>query len=428
MGATAALIVSTVASAGAAVATGVTAGAEALGISSGIATGIGTGVEGAIAGSGLGATASAITGHDVGKGALFGAFTGGAVGGLGGELGSLGLGTVGGDALAGGIGGELGGLATGQKGLAPALEGAAGGAISGVLSGAPTTAGTAGATGGGATSAAASAAPAGLGGAAPDLGIQPLTTPDFSSLPGSFTTNTGALPGSVGAGAAAGGELATPGLGSTALAGGAGTFNGPIGADGLPANAGAYGASTGGSFGAGSVGTVPSAGAASAGGGGLSLGKLLPLGILGADALLGNKKPAFEGQLQGIANQDAARGAQLQNYLNTGTLPPGIQGSLNAAQNDAAASIRSEYAARGGSGSSAEAQDVSNLAERTQAQGQQMAMQLFNSGVSETQAADQIYGQLMQVQLQQDNNLSSAVGKFASSLALMGSPIAASGS
>jgi hypothetical protein len=154
----------------------------------------------------------------------------------------------------------------------------------------------------------------------------------------------------------------------------------------------------------------------------------LAVGGLGLDLIRGNQTPAFEGNLSSIAKNDAATGARLENYMNTGTLPPGMQSSLNTAANDAAAAIRSEYAQRGMSGSSAEAQDLASLTQRIQAQGEQLATQLFSSGVSETNAADSIYAQLMNVQLQQDNALSSSIGNLVSAFARMGTPVAAGGS
>ena len=67
---------------------------------------------------------------------------------------------------------------------------------------------------------------------------------------------------------------------------------------------------------------------------------------------------------------------------------------------------------------------MANLTGRTQVSAEQLASQLFSTGVSETQAADQIYAQLMQVQMQQDANLSNSIGNLVSSFARLGTPIA----
>lgn len=469
-------IITAVEGIGSAIAGGVTAGAEALGISSGIATGIGTGVEGALAGAGLGAAEGAITGQDIGKAALFGGLSGGVVGGFGPELSALTGSTAVGDTLAGAVGGELGGLATGKQGIGSALEGAAGGFLTGALTGgAPAT--SAGAPGGGSISAAGTAAPAGVGGGAPDLALNDpglglgggagasLGAPSSGlNLTGGANLGTGAASGlnlgvtdpGAGAGAlsvagaglssgAGGGPTSTPSAVNAQLPGeiGTGAASGGLTTPGLGTTPGYTAPSGGGSLGGdittGSthIGPLTDAGAnsvpsmTSPAGGGIHLGGLakdLPLLALGGDLLKGNSMPPQFGALSKDAKALDAQGAQYRNYAATGTLPPGMQASLNAAGDSAAASIRSEYASRGMSGSSAEAQDLASLTQRIQAQGENFALQLFSQGVSETSAADQLYGELMQVQMQQDEQLSSSIGKLASSFALMGSPLQASGS
>src|SRR5581483_1957192 len=424
--------------------------------------------------AGLGAAEAGITGGDPGKGALFGALSGGAVGGLGPAISGLtGLGTTAGDTLASALGGDLGGLATGQKGLAQVLEGAAGGLAAGALSGSAPATGqpSAGGSGGGVGSAASAAAPAGVGAVAPDAGLNPVTAAQSfgadaltgpvstagltSSVPqldvlgagvggalgeaagshlgGDLTGGAGDvgaavssnLPGSVGAGAAAPGGLSaatgftTPNPVTAAGSFGAEGLTGPASTAGLTPTS-VPGFSTGGAT------AAPAANQNRAGLGGLT--KDLPLLLAGANLLKGNQLPPQFGALSASAQRQAAQGQQLEGYLASGTLPPGMQASLNAAQDAASASIRSEYASRGMSGSSAEAQDIASLGQRVQAQGEQLALQLFSQGVSETQASDALYQQLMSVQMQQDQNLSNAVGKLASSFALMGSPLAATGS
>ena len=149
-----------------------------------------------------------------------------------------------------------------------------------------------------------------------------------------------------------------------------------------------------------------------------------PLALSGGglleSALVGGQKPAFQGQLTAEAKQMSAQGAQLENYLASGTLPPGVSAGLTAAHNSAAATIRSQYAQRGQSGSSAESQDLANLAATTVAQGAQIATNLLQQGVSESQFSAQLYAQLMQASMQQDAALSKSIGDFAGSLAGMG--------
>lgn len=130
----------------------------------------------------------------------------------------------------------------------------------------------------------------------------------------------------------------------------------------------------------------------------------------------GDKKPANYGTLEAQAAADASRGSQLQGYLTSGTLPPGIQAGLTQAHGAAEATIRSQYASRGQSGSSAEAQDLQNLASTTMAQGAQIATQLLSQGISESEFSSQLYEQLMNTSINQDNQLSSSIANFAGAL------------
>ena len=183
---------------------------------------------------------------------------------------------------------------------------------------------------------------------------------------------------------------------------------------------------------AGLTGAAPTAAATAAGatpaatGAGLlgTLKSYAPLlasgGGLLTSMLEGNKNPAFEGQLQSQAAQMASQSAQLESYLTSGTLPPGVSAGLSSAHDAAAATIRSQYAARGQTGSSAEMQDLANLEATTVSQGAQIATNLLQQGVSESQFSAQLYEQLMQASMQQDAALSKSIADFSGSLAGMG--------
>lgn len=154
----------------------------------------------------------------------------------------------------------------------------------------------------------------------------------------------------------------------------------------------------------------------------------LTLGLFGAEALRGNQLPPGFDQLKTQANSQITQGSQLESYLKSGTLPPGLQSGVNTASEAAKASVRAEYAARGMSGSSAEAQDMAAIGQRTEAQAAQIALQLFQQGFNEQQIGDQLMFQLMQVQMQQDQALGSSIGNFAAALAGMGrAPVPAGG-
>lgn len=122
------------------------------------------------------------------------------------------------------------------------------------------------------------------------------------------------------------------------------------------------------------------------------------------------------GALNTQAQQLQANSTQLQSYLQSGTLPPGVQNSIKSATTAAKAAIRSQYAARGMSGSSAEQQDLANVDQQATSQGAAIATQLLNTGVTEAGLSAQIYNQLLSASIQQDQQLSQAVSGFASSL------------
>ena len=138
---------------------------------------------------------------------------------------------------------------------------------------------------------------------------------------------------------------------------------------------------------------------------------------LAANMMKGNQMPKYSGQLSSEAAQLQAQGAQLQGYLTSGTLPPGVGASLSAAHDSVAATIRSQYAARGMSGSSAEMQDLNNLAQTTVTQGAQIASNLLQAGVNEQQFSSQLYQNLMATSMQQDTNMSNAIAGFTNAMA-----------
>jgi hypothetical protein len=142
--------------------------------------------------------------------------------------------------------------------------------------------------------------------------------------------------------------------------------------------------------------------------------------------------PSLESQAQAFSTQ----GSQLAGYLQTGTLPPGVQASLDQAANEAKAATISRYASMGGGAetSSAAARDIANIDQQEQAQGAQIAANLLSQGVSEEQLASQIYNTLLSsglgatgesaqlysgllnTTLQQDAQLGQSIAAFASAL------------
>lgn len=144
---------------------------------------------------------------------------------------------------------------------------------------------------------------------------------------------------------------------------------------------------------------------------------LVPGAALGASALLGNAQPKGSAQVSQQAAQLSAAGQQLQSYITNGTLPPGVQSSINSASETAKAAVRSQYAKSGMSGSSAEAADLAYVETQAISQGTQIALQLLQQGVTDTQLSAQLYSSLMQSAISSDKNLVTALGSMAGSAA-----------
>ena len=138
---------------------------------------------------------------------------------------------------------------------------------------------------------------------------------------------------------------------------------------------------------------------------------------LAYNMLKGNEPVPYSAQLESQAAQLQAQGAQLQGYLTSGTLPPGMDAALQSAHNAAAAAIRSRYANMGMSGSSAEMNDLSNLAYTTVSQGANIASQLMQTGVNEQQFASGLYQNLMAQSVAQDTAMSNAMAGFTNAMA-----------
>jgi hypothetical protein len=153
----------------------------------------------------------------------------------------------------------------------------------------------------------------------------------------------------------------------------------------------------------------------------LSAGNLATLGLgagaLGYIGLKGAETPKGLNAISGEATNLNNQATQLESYLQTGTLPPGVQTSLNQAAAAAQATIRSQYAARGMSGSSAEAQDLANVQNTIASQGASIAQSLLTTGVQESGLAAQLYEQILNQSLQSDQQLGTALTTLASSTA-----------
>ena len=462
-----------VAAAVSAIGSDVAAGVGAVGADIGGALGGAAAADAAAGAGAAGVGADAVTGAALAAGAESGIAADSAA--LAAAAPSLDAGAAAAGLSAADIGGSFTGAAADLLGSAAALGGA--GALTGATDlGALTPGGVTGAGAGGAagsgsalgsvgSAAGAAPAPSALagvsGGGGAGVGpLAPAGVPTTLASAGDFTGLTGTdLTAAQSAGSAAGGGIPSSataltgqdasaglgGIGSDAVAGGAGAPSATQGAAAVnslgdtglsdigfgvqPDAAGGGGAAVGGGGGA----AAPAGGAApatgnwlqSAGGNALNyveqhpipaLSNALAAGGLLESVMAGNKKPEFQGANVNAANALESQGNQLQGYLASGTLPPGIQAGLNQARDAAIATVKSQFAARGASGSSAETDAINNINTQVVSNGAGIAQQLLAQGISESEFASQIYANLMNTSIQQDQNLSNSIATFAGAL------------
>jgi hypothetical protein len=96
-----------------------------------------------------------------------------------------------------------------------------------------------------------------------------------------------------------------------------------------------------------------------------------------------------------LAGTAARQGTTLTDYINNGTLPPGVQTQVDQATQAAIAKIRGDYAARGMSGSSSETQDINSAKQRGVSQGTQIALALLQQGQGFETLAGNLYNSLI---------------------------------
>lgn len=438
---------------------GIAAGVADFGLTGLAATAATTGVEGALVGGGLGALTSGITGGDIGKGALGGAMTG-ALGGAGGALGGA-LGGTAGGVIGGGVGGALGGASgaavTGGNVGQSAEMGGVGGAVMGGLN-APSSDTVSSAPVEGVQSSdlpapisdkIGSSASSSASGASDTINVGG-NTPSASSA-NTIAQNSGAIDA---AGNSTSGATNVPSssVGQATTGGGGSignniTENTPVPTPqqlaqftpAMPtnnfANAVENVPTASGDAGAGQ--SLSAVAPQAAGGttapaapttlmGNLEKGLTSPNALISAGGLAMNAikgQQALPGQ-NALAQQAAtanAQGAQLQSYLTNGTLPQGVQQSIDQATQSTIASIRSQHAAQGTSGSSAEQQEIASATANSKSQGASIAMQLLQTGINESGLASKLYENMMQNALQQDQALAGSIQNFATAMGGSGS-------
>lgn len=149
------------------------------------------------------------------------------------------------------------------------------------------------------------------------------------------------------------------------------------------------------------------------------LGLAAGLGALGV-GLLGNKSPSGTNQLGQIASSQGAQGQQLEQYLQSGTLPPGMQASVDAAAKAAKTKIIQNYAARNlptdPTKNSSLQQELANVDQNAIITTAQLGQQLLTTGLSETQLSADVYNKLVGIDQAQQQQIQAALANFARGL------------
>lgn len=143
---------------------------------------------------------------------------------------------------------------------------------------------------------------------------------------------------------------------------------------------------------------------------------LLPAAGLGAQVLQSQKSPEGLDALRASAERSNNQGAIMQKYLETGTLPPGLQAGLDSAREAAKGFIRARYANLPGQSSAME-QELAAADQTAAAKGGELAIQLFQRGMDESNISNHLYEAILQQDLERDKELGAAVGNFTTALA-----------
>lgn len=386
-----------------------------------------------IAGSTLLGVGTSTLGGALG-GALAGGFTnqddplmGALLGGAGGALGGPGLLDLGTSAASGvgdllGMGGSLGDTAL--SGVASGLESGTSALATGLGAGTSAAASGAEGLGGAGVSADALSGASGLGGQGVATGLDSVAGATGSGVDAAGTALSS---GSFGPGSF--GEALAPGATST-----------------LPQAPGAAQAVTTGTGAAGGgispVNITPQIDLAGTALGGATGGPTTALGtafsdpsfanilnavgankdLIGAGAaaiplLTGSSSMPGQEQLNSLAQQMSGSSAALTGYLNSGTLPPGVQAGLKSASESAKAAMRSMFASRGMSGSSSEVSALANIDQTTAAQGAEIAMKLLDKGIQQQQMSSALYQVILRNAMEEDKSFGEAIGRFGAAMA-----------
>lgn len=150
------------------------------------------------------------------------------------------------------------------------------------------------------------------------------------------------------------------------------------------------------------------------------LGIALAGGGLAYNIAAGQSRSANQNAMAATATQLGDQGKQLMSYLQSGTLPPGLQQSISNATAAAKARIVANHAQSGRptdpSQNSALAQELNQVDLNATSIVAQQAQQLLTTGMSEANMSTQLYNMLEQLDRQQSQRTGTAIASFASAL------------
>jgi hypothetical protein len=137
--------------------------------------------------------------------------------------------------------------------------------------------------------------------------------------------------------------------------------------------------------------------------------------LLGYDQFKGSNVKGLNALKAEAASQQQQSKA-LENYLNTDTLPGGLQAGLTKSLQDAQQQIKSKYASMGMSGSSAEASDLAYAKVANDAQKGQYQIDLLQAGIQEAGMSAADLKDIININQTQSNAIMNQWGQFFTAL------------
>ena len=157
------------------------------------------------------------------------------------------------------------------------------------------------------------------------------------------------------------------------------------------------------------------------------LGAAIGAGGLAYSVLQGQQQQKYSPEMLAQAQSLNSQGQQLLSYLNSGTLPAGLQASLTQATSAAKAKVISNFASQGlntdPTQNTALAAQLEQVDQQALISTAQIGQQLMTSGIQETGLSSDLYKTLANIDQTQTANIGKAIAGFASSISGSGGGI-----